>query len=241
MALLVCALARPALAAETTDRSAAARSCFHRGLANFGAGNYAEAMNDFLAGWALERRPLFLFNAAQAARRAGKHQRAYELYRQFVHDDPGAPERPEAEQHMSSLELKVRVPLDPVQPRAVEPLPAPEIRPMERAPVEARPGDVRPPAQPQPTVSAPWWRDKLGLSLLGVGGAALVAGVVTVGIGGAAMAGAGTDYASFDRAHAAVPTVTGGGVVLGVGVALVAGAAIRFGLTSRRASPLARR
>jgi tetratricopeptide (TPR) repeat protein len=227
--LLVCALARPALAGEAADRAAAARSCFQRGLNNFGAGKYAEAMDDFLAGWALERRPLFLFNAAQAARRAGKLQRAYELYRQFVQDDPGAPERPEAEQHMAALELKVKVPLEPVQPPPVEPPRPPEIRPIEVRPVEPTPAETKPPA------AAPWWRDKLGVSLLGVGGAALIAGVVTVGVGGAAMAGAGNDYASFDAAHAAVPTVAGGGVVLGVGVALVAGAGIRLAITARRA------
>ena len=64
-------------------------------------------------------------------------------------------------------ELEVKVPLEPVQPRPVEPQPAPEIRPMEQPPAEARTTEPAPDTRPR--APAPFRRDKVGLSLLGVG------------------------------------------------------------------------
>src|SRR6185369_10531348 len=48
----------------------------------------AEARAEFEAGYDLQPLPLFLFNAAQAARRAGERARALELYKRFVAADP---------------------------------------------------------------------------------------------------------------------------------------------------------
>lgn len=239
LALLVAlGLAGPSRAAPSDATLARAKALYAAGLADFDAGRFAQAEAEFQAGYVLQPRPLFLFNAAQAARRAGRPDEALALYQKFVRLDPNAPERGEADRHIAELE--------PLAPR---PAPAPEVTPPASPPAPAAPAPApvaRPAAQPAPTAAAAaprpgsWHRDPLGGALLGVGTAVLVAGAVLTALGGASLDAASQSYSQFDMyqradgGRVAIPMAASGGVGLGVGAALIVGAAIRYHQLARR-------
>jgi tetratricopeptide (TPR) repeat protein len=213
--------APPAAADDETVRTAQAKEIYKLALADFNAGRFEDAMEKFAAGWALKPQPLFLYNAAQAARRAGKSQRAVELFKQFLSVDPQAPERAEALKYIDEL--------SPVPPQPPVEMPAPV------APPPAPPAPAPAPAVTAPiTVAAPRPREIAGPVLLGIGSAALLGGAIVLGVGAPAVQSAQDDYESFDAGRRAVPMVVSGAVVLGVGAALITAGAIRLGV---RASP----
>src|SRR6185312_4437562 len=69
------------------DATAEARAHYKEGLALFNEGRFVAARAAFEAGYQLQPLPLFLFNAAQAARRADDAAGALALYRKFVAAD----------------------------------------------------------------------------------------------------------------------------------------------------------
>jgi tetratricopeptide (TPR) repeat protein len=208
--VIVLLLAQPALADDDAERKAAARTCFERGLAHFREGRYEEAQGQFLAGWALEKRPLFLYNAAQAARRGGRTQRAVELYREFLQHNPQGSEREDAEIQLQSLGAIVPRPEPPPPPKPEPPPPAP------------------PPPAPTVVVATPAPRDRVGPALIGVGSVLAVAGVISLGVGAAAISDSNVDYGHFESAHDMVPVAIVGGVLFGAGVAVLAGGVVRW-------------
>jgi tetratricopeptide (TPR) repeat protein len=171
--------------AAHADVAAEARAHYRHGLTLFNEGRFGAAREEFEAGYQLQPLPLFLFNAAQAARRAGDPDRALSLYRQFVAADPQSSLRAEAEQHLAEL--------------APPPSPAPLVV-------------AAPPPAPIPVR---WSRDRAGATLTALGAAAAVAGAILVGIGGARYAAAQNSYGSYDSAQKAGPLVISGGVTLG--------------------------
>jgi tetratricopeptide (TPR) repeat protein len=217
--VLLCSLAAPAHAAGEDQ----ARAHYQLGLALYNDGKFEEARAEFETGFRLFPLPLFLFNAAQAARKAGDLKHALELYKQFVAADPQSRQRSEAEQQIAAIASEL--PPEPVADQTAAPVP--EAKP---APVAA--------AQPAPTLtSAPrrrWAHDPAGGVLLGVGIAGAVAGATLLGIGGAQMQDANSSYDSFIAARNAQSLVIAGGITLGVGALLAIGAAIRYRVVARR-------
>src|ERR1043166_2436675 len=84
---------------------AAGRAHFQRGQRLSAAGDYAAAYREFAAGYAVTRRPLFLFNMAEAARASGDTAKARESYLEFLRVDPGTAQELEvrSEEHTSEL------------------------------------------------------------------------------------------------------------------------------------------
>jgi hypothetical protein len=191
----------------------AARARFQSGLALFKAGLFEAAEQEFELGYSMKPLPLFLFNAAQAARRANQPVTALALYRKFVTLDIETPQRAEALERIAELEQVVKS-LPPPSPPGV-------ARPAASPIAVARPAARR------------WYLDPAGGALLGVGAAASLAGVVVLGVGGARVLDAERSYGSFDAAHQATPLLIAGGVTLGLGVALLAVAVVRYALVRR--------
>lgn len=218
------------VAAARADSTVEARAHYRHGVALFNEGRFADARAEFEAGYELQPLPLFLFNAAQAARRADQNTRALELYKKFVSVDPQSSQRAEAEQHIAELEPRAAEP-----PRAA-PADAPAAAPAGAAIVGT--AVARAVVAAPPLVVAParrrWSRDAAGGTLVGLGVAAAAAGAVLVGIGGARIADAQRSYDNFDAATRAGPLVTAGGVTLGVAAALLVAGAIRYGVAARR-------
>jgi tetratricopeptide (TPR) repeat protein len=230
--MMVLLLSQSAVADRGDEREA--HAAYLRGLEHYNAGRYAAALAEFEAGYRRRPIPLFLFNAAQAARRGGQREKAIELYRQFLALAPDAPQRSETQHQLALLE-------PPPATTVPQPTPTPEIAtapPVTTAPplTTAPPVMTAPPITtaltPTPT-TAPPQRDKLGGALTGLGVAATVAGAILVAIGGAAVDDANGSYAKFDAGHRAQPMLWGGGATLGAGLLLVVAGAVRYAVVIR--------
>jgi len=105
------------------------------GTRHFQAGEYDEAVKALEAAYALEANPLFLFNIAQAQRKAGRPAEALAGYRRFLAVAPSSPLAPEAEQRVAELSAPPPAPVAPVAPIIVqphqEPPPAPPTEMMQ--------------------------------------------------------------------------------------------------------------
>jgi len=220
-ALVIALVVSCTVGAARADAPGEARAHYHRGLALFNEGRFAAARVEFEAGYQLQPLPLFLFNAAQAARRDGDAQGALALYRRFVAADPQSAERAEAEAHIAELAAKLPEP-------AAEPPPLVATPPL----VVAAPPPVLTP--PPAITRTPARRDAADTALMTIGAAGAAAGAVLLGLGGARYADAQSSYASFDDAQRATPLVASGAVLLAAGGVLVLTGAIRYVLVKRR-------
>src|SRR5262245_46610360 len=72
----------------TPAAEASGRAHFQRGQRLSASGDYEAAYREFAAGYAATRRPLFLFNMAEAARASGDVARARADYLEFLRLDP---------------------------------------------------------------------------------------------------------------------------------------------------------
>jgi tetratricopeptide (TPR) repeat protein len=146
-----------------------AAALYTRGLARYTARDYAGAIADLEAGYAIEPRREFLFAEAQAKRLAGDCKGAVVLYRRFLATSP-----PGLQANATQMALG----------RCAQHLAEhPEIV------------VVRPPAPPPlPPPPPPWWRDPwgVGFSTAGLTG-------VTVGIGFIAASYSARDDAAASR------------------------------------------
>jgi hypothetical protein len=132
----------------------AAQLLYERALTEFSAHDYAGAIRDSEAGYAIDARRDFLFMEAQAKRLTGDCRGAVALYQQFLTTAP-PPVQVDAT-HIAlarcAQELASRPPVVVVAPQP----------------------PASPPARPRP---ARWWRDPWGLSLSATGLVAMGIGV----------------------------------------------------------------
>jgi tetratricopeptide (TPR) repeat protein len=126
----------------------AAEAQFRLGKAYFDLGQYLNAAEAFEKGFELQPKPLFLYNAAQAYRKAGAATAALEKYRRFLELDPKAPERAEVQGYIRELEQVAPQPRPPAARPAAAP-PPPELdapSPQALAPAPIVPESPRSPA-----------------------------------------------------------------------------------------------
>lgn len=143
---------------------------------------YDDAVASFEAAYALDKDPNFLFNIGRVHEEAGNLEEALAYYRRFVAEPGVALEsREEAVEHIKVLQetLDVMAP-DETPEEPAEPAPVQEGPEPEPAPAPAEPTSDR-----KPGVAA----RNTGFVLLGVGGAAGIAGGI---LGGVARADATT-------------------------------------------------
>src|SRR5262245_2036021 len=86
--LTICAGFAPAAVAEPSN----AKTVYARAKALFEAGRFDEAAATFLEAYAITRKPMLLFNAAQAYRKANRRTDAISTYRWFIEEGAESPE-----------------------------------------------------------------------------------------------------------------------------------------------------
>jgi hypothetical protein len=212
------AAAAPAAPAPAADVEGPMRpeaaALYTRGLERFSARDYAGAIADLQAGYAIEPRREFLFAAGQAKRLAGDCKGAIALYQRFLATNP-----PAVQANATQIALG----------RCAQHLAEhPEILVVE------------PPRQPAPPPPAPppWWRDPLGLGLSGAGLAGIGVGIgfIAASFSARSDAGASPSYDPYDERWATAESRWALGVgTLALGTALTAVGVTRFVLVRRQA------
>jgi hypothetical protein len=162
-----------AQASATAD--AAARTHFERGEKLSREGRFREAHDQFQAGYALSRRPLFLFNMGECARLSGDVTRARMYYERYLREDPQGKLAKQATERLAALPAAARPPAappagpsptrapapppsaTPSPPPTVSP-PAPGLRLTITTPPPARGMEPAPPAPAQNAAPRPLWK-----------------------------------------------------------------------------------
>ncbi len=192
-----------------------AAALYTRGLERFAARDYAGAIADLEAGYAIEPRREFLFAEGQAKRLSGDCKGAVTLYQRFLATTP-----PAVQANATQIALG----------RCAQHLAAhPEVVLVEQ------PRQPPPPPPPPPK----WWHDSLGLGLTGAGVAGLAVGIGFIAASYSARHdaenGAAT-YDPYDQRWSTAETRWQIGVgTLALGTALTAAGVTRVVLVRRHA------
>ena len=210
------AQAAPATVAPTPTvapgAEAEARALYTAGQAAFHEGRYENALEYLTRSYELSRRPALLFNLGTTYDRLRRDAEALAAFQQYLHDVPEAENRLEVEARIAVLREAAARSTPP--PAVVEPDPVPEPQPPTTPPPA--------PATSSDAGPAPW-------IVVGVGGAAVVAGAVLMGVAAAdvaAVEGAsrGTRWETVEGAYARSEAESiAGAVLLGVGGAAALG------------------
>lgn len=204
--LLVAVLALAPEAAPEADPAELIRARDYAGAAAAFARRYEETGD-----------PALLYGQAQALRRAGDCRAAIEVFERFAATEPPAAD---VEAATSAIEAcreildEPAVPIDEPQPQPLEPAPTP-------TPKEAAP--------------APWYADRAGGILVGVGAAIAVTGAGLFGGSYARLARAPSSEAGYEDRRRDVRALWGSGLgLLATGGALIVAGAIRWGVVARK-------
>ena len=210
-----------------------------RAEAAFSEGQFDDAAEALKAAYELSPQDDVLFNWANAERLAGRCDRAVELYDRYL----GAAAEDVAQGDAVSKEyVAVAEQRRAECEEAIDAEPTPAAEP-QRTPVqdpEPIPTVDRPPppaTQPDRAPASPWWRDRIGWSLTGVGLAVAGAGG---GLLGAAFSrepdpnGGGLHADYIDSVDSASRLEIAGWSLLAVGSAAIISGVVRFAVVSRR-------
>lgn len=170
LALLLVAV--PAAMAQPTEKQQA-KQLYEAGTQHYNLGEYEQAIARYKDAYRLVANPYFLYNIAQAYRRAGDPEQALSFYKSFLNALPDAPIRVEVEEHIRQLEAAVQKqaqatsasPTAPVSPDGPEknakpprlPTPAEAVA---RLPQRPAPSAITAPlAEPRdsPPIYKRWW------------------------------------------------------------------------------------
>ncbi len=178
ISMVLCLVAQTGMAAPASSEppilEPEADSHTQKAIDAFGAGRYDDAIAEFDAAFALDNNPNHLFNIGRVHEEAGNIQAAVDHYKRFV-AQPGVQiaDRAAALERIDVLE-RVLATQRAQQPVPV-PVPVPEPVPVPVATPESDTVDEDAAARRKTQRNVGW-------GLLGVGGAALVAGAVTTGL-----------------------------------------------------------
>jgi tetratricopeptide (TPR) repeat protein len=95
----------PSFAQDTA--TAQARQLFEDAQKQFDLGNWDAAVVGFSKAYELRPDPTFLYNMAQAYRRAGNNRRAIDLYKNYLIKAPKSPQRAEVEEKIKALQRQL--------------------------------------------------------------------------------------------------------------------------------------
>ena len=139
-----------AATASAESRAGSARRHFEHGQQLFAAGQYGDASAEFRSAFELERRPKYLYNAAQALRLAGDCRGSVALYEAFLEIAPDADSRAAAARNLERCTAPA--------PAAEAAAPAAAVEPPAPVAAAPTPGAAAPTpvaAAPTPVVAAP--------------------------------------------------------------------------------------
>ena len=197
------------------------RAHYDRGLALYADKDYAGAIRELEAGYALEPRREFLFAEAQALRLSGDCKAAVPLYQKFLASDPAEVQVNAAHIALGRCaEQMAGAPLN-ASPGATSGLPSPPPGTTTRPPPS--------PPPPPPEAAAPWYTDAAGGALAGAGvlglaiGAAFTVAAMSARNDANNSAQSYPDYARFwdtarQRSQIAIGGYAAGTVLAGAGV-----------------------
>lgn len=136
--------AAPRVAAAQDPAMDTARTHFEAGQDLFDKGDYARAADEFLKAYAAKPFPAFLFNAAVCYEKLQDYEKAVELFKRYLAEDPQAADRAEVEKRIAALEKEIARPATQpsTQPTGVEPPPPgglPEARTKGVVVIESKP------------------------------------------------------------------------------------------------------
>ena len=169
------ALAPVASAQATADSmkldDATARAHFAAGDGHYQSGRFEEAAVEFMKAYELSKRPALLFNAYLAYRDLGQDVPAADLLRRYLADEKNVPTRATLEARLKAHEAKI------AERKVWEEQEAARIAEQKRSDDEARQKELV--AQREAEAEAARGPGVLPWVLVGVGGAAIVGGVVS--------------------------------------------------------------
>lgn len=210
------------VAAASHTEPAAPSDAAVRAQRHFEAKEWDQAVEALMEAYAIDPDPAFLYARAQAERMRGNCRAAIALYERFLASNPTAQQRNDTERHIRLCE-------EMLFNAQVETETSPSLEP-----VSAR---EPPPPEPRRSERAAWRRDPLGLSLTAVGSAAVVGGIVVLGLGTrtrAQAAAASTEVSYEQRVAVGQRQAIIGGSVAAVGLALALGGVVRLLRVARR-------
>jgi tetratricopeptide (TPR) repeat protein len=162
--------AKPPAAASNNDEEA--RVHFRLGTAYYDSGRFAQAAQEFKQAYELSKRAPLLYNLFLAYRDAGDVHNAAAALKQYLADNPEVEERSKLEARLAALEkiIEGQSAQQQQQPAAATTVPATP----EQTAAAAQPAQTSQPApqEPEKLKWLPW-------TLMGAGGALVVAGLIT--------------------------------------------------------------
>ena len=118
------------------------RDFYKRGMANYVLEKWDLSIVDFEAGFQEEPEPAFLYNIAQAHKKAGRPREAVSYFRKYLELAPEAKDRGEVEQTVAQLNREIESAPPPIK----------EVVPEPAKPVAAVPGEAISGEPPAPEV-----------------------------------------------------------------------------------------
>jgi len=173
-AVTICALvltARPSRAQDAPEHELA-RKHYETGASYYKISRYKDALEEFQKAYSLQPRPALLFNIARCHEVLGELEPAIQSYQLYLEKKPDAPDRDVVEARIKNIQERIEE-----SRKAETPSPAPQSAPAPAEPQATKPlaiGSEPPASTERPTR----WRRVAGWSAVGVGAAALIAGVV---------------------------------------------------------------
>jgi tetratricopeptide (TPR) repeat protein len=152
-----------------------ARRHLERATTLYNIGQFEEAISEYRKGYEQKADPVFLLNIGEAYRQIGAHEKALFFYRRYLTAVPDAPNRPQIDQKIATLEQLVAAQQRARAPAASEPAAA-AVPPVALPP--ATEPYVAASAPPPPPNGGPLWHRWWFWA--GAGG--LVAGGIAVGL-----------------------------------------------------------
>ncbi|HEY2747056.1 MAG TPA: hypothetical protein VGL86_20680 [Polyangia bacterium] len=107
--LVIAGVASTARAADDPDALQEAKDHYDRGMAHYELGEFAAAVDEFKAAYALSQAPGLLFNLAQASRLGKDYEQALHFYRAYLRVRPDAANHEDVEKRIAELEPIVEV------------------------------------------------------------------------------------------------------------------------------------
>ncbi|HEU4616375.1 MAG TPA: hypothetical protein VFS15_29955 [Kofleriaceae bacterium] len=251
LATLLVVLATASVADAKPRGKAAVKAHVDRAAKAHKAGDYARALEELQAAYAIDPQPKLLYAIAQVHAKLDDCAKAIDFYEQFIAATSDKSKQAVAQQAIDAC--KQRVAAEPApEPAAVEPAPEPEPEPEPAPPPAEQPPATEPPKreirafdEPRPappaavtvTTHSPWYSDPLGDALV-IGGVAATVGSILMyrsagrELDAAEAATALDDYAdhrsSAERKQLYTVALAGGGI------ALVTAGVIRYALRDSR-------
>ena len=111
VALLLLALARPAVAQDQTLEQA--KNHFDEGQNLYLQGKYKEAVKEFEAAYELKKYPAFLFNIAVCYEKNRNFEKALEHYERYLRDDPHSQDRALVLKRIKAIKKHLNPPVKP--------------------------------------------------------------------------------------------------------------------------------